>query len=150
MTYRSSKLVHRCNMCMWQKEKRKKDNERNPTVAFADTIHVIRSKFCIVGGLWEIALSFEFHENRLSIFLDVVGRNLAVLLHWPLAYTTTWTTIQALIILVIIMIIMVALCNRADYYIFALWFLSSSSFFPCLISAVKDWMSTILPHMVWP
>jgi len=25
----------------------------------------------------------------------------------------------------------------------------SSSFFPRLISAVADWMSTILPHMVW-
>jgi len=25
-----------------------------------------------------------------------------------------------------------------------------SSFFPRLISAVGDWMSTILPHMVWP
>jgi len=24
------------------------------------------------------------------------------------------------------------------------------SFFPRLISAVGDWMSTILPHMVWP
>jgi len=24
------------------------------------------------------------------------------------------------------------------------------SFFPCLISAVADWMSTILPLMVWP
>jgi len=51
-------------------------------------------------------------------------------------------------------IIMVALCNRADHYIFALWFLSSSSFFffffPRLISAAVDWMSTILPHMVWP
>jgi len=49
--------------------------------------------------------------------------------------------------------VMVALCNRADHYIFALWFLSSfflsSSFFPRLISAVRDWMSTILPHMVW-
>ena len=49
---------------------------------------------------------------------------------------------------------MVALCNRADHYIFALWFLFSSfflsfflSFFPRLISAVGDWMSTILPHM---
>jgi len=45
---------------------------------------------------------------------------------------------------------MVALCNRADHYIFALWFLSSFFFFPRLISAVEDWMSTILPHMVWP
>ena len=26
----------------------------------------------------------------------------------------------------------------------------SSLFFPRLISAVGDWMSTILPHMVWP
>ena len=25
-----------------------------------------------------------------------------------------------------------------------------SSFFPSLISAVGDWMSTILPYMVWP
>ena len=48
-------------------------------------------------------------------------------------------------------VFMVALCNRADHYIFILWFLSSSSFFfPRLISAAVDWMSTILPHMVWP
>jgi len=39
------------------------------------------------------------------------------------------------------------------HYIFARWFLSSFFFhltFPRLISAVADWMSTILPHMVWP
>jgi len=47
-------------------------------------------------------------------------------------------------------IIMVALWNRADHYIFALWFLLSSICFPRLISAVADWMSAILPHMVWP
>jgi len=43
--------------------------------------------------------------------------------------------------------------NRADYYIFTLWFLLLSIFlsffFPRLISAVADWMSAILPHMVW-
>jgi len=44
---------------------------------------------------------------------------------------------------------MTALCNRAGHYIFILWFLLSS-FFPHLISAVADWMSTILPHMMWP
>jgi len=38
---------------------------------------------------------------------------------------------------------MAALCNRAGHYIFALWFLLLS-FFPRLISAVADWMSTIL------
>jgi len=46
---------------------------------------------------------------------------------------------------------MVALCNRADHYIFALWFLSSIYLFlRRLISAAADWMFTILPHMVWP
>jgi len=45
---------------------------------------------------------------------------------------------------------MVALWNMADHYIFALWSLLSSFFFPCLISVVGDWMSAILPHMVWP
>jgi len=39
-----------------------------------------------------------------------------------------------------------ALWNRADHYIFALLFL----FFRRLISAVTDWMSAILLHMVWP
>jgi len=43
---------------------------------------------------------------------------------------------------------MVALWNRADHYIFIL-FLSSFFFFPRLISAVGDWMFTILWHIVW-
>ena len=48
---------------------------------------------------------------------------------------------------------MAALWNRADHYIFSLWFLSFfllSFFFPRLIPAAADRMSTILPHMVWP
>jgi len=47
-------------------------------------------------------------------------------------------------------LLMVALWNRADRYIFALWFHLLFSSFPRLISAVADWMSVILPHMVWP
>jgi len=48
-------------------------------------------------------------------------------------------------------VIMAALWNRAGHYIFALWFRSFFYlFFPCLISVVRDWMSTILAHMVWP
>jgi len=46
-------------------------------------------------------------------------------------------------------LVMVALCNRADHIYFHP-VSSSSFFFPRLISAVGDWMSTILPHMVWP
>jgi len=46
---------------------------------------------------------------------------------------------------------MVALWNRETIYIFMLWFvLLSFFFFPRLISAAADWMSAILPHMVWP
>jgi len=48
-------------------------------------------------------------------------------------------------------IFLVAQWNRADHYIFMLFLLSSFFFlFPRLISAVRDCMSTILPHMVWP
>jgi len=47
---------------------------------------------------------------------------------------------------------MVALCNRADHIYFhpviCSFFLIL--FFPRLISAAADWMSAILPHMVWP
>ena len=47
-----------------------------------------------------------------------------------------------------------ALRSRCGHYIFIMWllpsFFLSSSFFPRLISAVGDWMSTILSHMVWP
>ena len=48
-------------------------------------------------------------------------------------------------------IFMVALWNRADITFSSCGsFLLSSSFFPRLISAATDWMSTILRHMVWP
>jgi len=48
-------------------------------------------------------------------------------------------------------VVTVALCNRADHYMFALWFLSPIFlFFPRLISAAADWLFTILLHMAWP
>jgi len=47
-----------------------------------------------------------------------------------------------------VLLIMAALRSRCGRYIFALWFLSI--FFARLISAVADWMFTILLHMVWP
>ena len=57
------------------------------------------------------------------------------------------------LLVILLVVVMVALWNRADHYIFMLFLLSSFFFlflFPRLISAVRDWMSTILPHMVWP
>jgi len=52
----------------------------------------------------------------------------------------------------IVSFVMIALCNRADHYIFMLFLLLLLLllFFPRLISAVGDWMFTILWHMVWP
>jgi len=50
----------------------------------------------------------------------------------------------------ILVIIMAALCNRTSHYILPCGFFYLSSFFPRLISAVADWMSTIFPHKVWP
>ena len=50
----------------------------------------------------------------------------------------------------IVSLIMVALCNRANHYILPMVSIFFLHFFPRLISAVGDWMSTILPHMVWP
>jgi len=47
-------------------------------------------------------------------------------------------------------LLIAALWNTAGHYVFALWFLLSSTFFPRLISAVAHWMSAILAHMVWP
>jgi len=50
-----------------------------------------------------------------------------------------------------LLLFMVALSNRADHYIFILSFvLSIFLLFSRLISVVADWMSAILPHMVWP
>ena len=50
------------------------------------------------------------------------------------------------------MIVMAALRSRCGHYIFALWFLlsSSSCFFPRLISAIGDWMSTIKGRTIQP
>jgi len=48
---------------------------------------------------------------------------------------------------------MVAQCNRADHIYFhavVCSFFFVLFFFPRLISAAADWMSAILPHMVWP
>jgi len=68
---------------------------------------------------------------------------------FPLLYAVSKIPLPQVILL------LAALYNRTDHYIFALWFLSSfflsfSFFFLRLISAVADWMSVILPHMVWP
>jgi len=57
----------------------------------------------------------------------------------------TWLSVSSEV-----QMIMAALHSRCGHYIFALWFLLLSSFFLwSLISAVTEWMSTILLRMVW-
>jgi len=46
-----------------------------------------------------------------------------------------------------IVVIMATLRGRCRHYIFVLFLILS--FFCRLISSVPDWMSTILPHMMW-
>ena len=53
-------------------------------------------KFCVVGGLREVVLRFEFHQNRLSGFGAGGSKSaLPTDLNRPLAYTTACTTVQA-------------------------------------------------------
>jgi len=59
-----------------------------------------------------------------------------------LKFTILWGHVEEILLFV------VALCNRGDHYILPCDFYLLFSF-PRLISAVGDWMSTILPHMVW-
>jgi len=84
-----------------------------------------------------------FPSSRVMIVWQETSRRLSQ--HTPVLRSTSLNQL---------MFFMVALCNRADHYIFMLWFVLSSSsfflFFPRLISAAADWMSAILPHMVWP
>ena len=50
-------------------------------------------------------------------------------------------------------LVMVNLWNRTDHYIFMLLFvllLLLSSFFSSPNLSAKDWMSAVLPHMLWP
>lgn len=76
--------------------------ERNKlTVAnwvFPNIAHVIiRKCIFIVGGLWVVVISFKFHHNWFRGIWDVRCWNCPIPLHWPLAYITACTMIQAVI-----------------------------------------------------
>ena len=83
----------------------------------------------------------------------------------PLVMVALWNRADHYIFALWLLLLMVALCNRADHYILwspygigrpyifsccGLFFLLLLLFFPRLISAAAEWMSAILPHMVWP
>ena len=68
--YRSSKSVHRCDLCAWQRDQkerqRKKPNSGKLCIRRDHPRCRIELKFCTVGGIRGILTSLEFHRNRLS------------------------------------------------------------------------------------
>ena len=80
------------------KRPKKKDKDRNLTVAkWLFTSRRIEMKSSMVGGLQMIVLIFEFHRNRLRGF-EAAGVEICPSpLTWPLAYTTAYATVQAVI-----------------------------------------------------
>jgi len=93
--------------------------------------------------------NIHWAETRFAGYFDVAtGREAP---RW-----VGWTSVAQLFLTLYIcsndnhFLFMAALRSRCRHYIFALWFLSSIFFIPRLISAVRGWMFTILPHMAWP
>jgi len=94
-------------------------------------------------------------NGRLSVIpgKDVTIENLCYCQTKPTSSKLIHTQTSIRRLLVSLLYVMVALCNRAYYYIFALWFLLSSFVLlfssPNLSSRRLD-VYTILRHMVWP
>jgi len=59
-----------------KERQRKKPHSGKPAIRRDHPRRRIEMKFCEVGGLQEIVLRFEFHENQLSGFGAVGGRNM--------------------------------------------------------------------------
>jgi len=110
---------------------------------------------CKVLGLYAMSCSKTAEPMQMSFGMQAcVGPKKHVLdvgAQWRHLANTIASAMRPLVTL-LWLLVMAALCNRAGHYIFALWFLLSSIdlFFRRLISAAADWLSTILPHMVWP
>ena len=68
---------------------------------------------------------------------------------WRSGDITRTQNVSEYMLILALCLVLAILRSRCGIYIFALWFLSIF-FFPRLISAAADWMSAILPHMVWP
>ena len=76
MTYRLSKAGHRCTRM--RDEETKKDRQRNLTLSIRRDHPCCRieNKFCVVGSLGGVALSFTFQQNQSSGFRYCFGNSL--------------------------------------------------------------------------
>ena len=84
MTYISSKSVHRCDLCAWRRDQKRKKRKKHDSGKLGirpnHPHRRIEIKFCMVGGLQVIVLRFEFHQNRSNGF-GALGVEFA-LSHW--------------------------------------------------------------------
>ena len=133
----------------------------------------LSTKDSIPDGLDDMGFNDPYFNDQWYLVSHVHNVALSHLVHWSIAFSAFFNAvgwvaerlfcvvvnlvihvnIGLLYICVVVSWFMVALCNRETIYIFMLWFvlllLLSFFFFPRLISAVGDWMATILWHMVW-
>ena len=110
--------------------------EGQPIVKYMDTLRELCKKWL---NRWRCSLGFGVGWAQGSMY------------YCTLAPPVNFSSAVAMrpVVKLLRPLVMVTLWNRADHYIFILWFLLSS-FFRRLVSAVRDWMSAILPHLVWP
>jgi len=110
------------------------DLERNLKMSLnvIHVIHMLMSNRLYTYILMSIVVRIK-HQRKVIMFISPKGIIFLILLN-DLVLWSPYVIGQTIIFL------------PCDFYL-----LSSSTFFiPRLISAVADWMSTILPHMVWP
>ena len=118
------------------------------TVTWSSCHVTTKTLRCFTRLHWVSVRSASSSHSRCSVNAPLIFNNSPTLRH-----STTCVVVLRLVTSVeVILLFMVTLCNRADHYIFVMLFLLLSFFFffPRLISPVADWMSAILPHMVWP
>jgi len=111
--------------------------------------------FRVLAALLHGTLAVDVEQTAPPIFQG--GHHVG---HWPTFLVRSQFSLrlpygigQAIVFCpVVSFLLMAALYVIGGHYIFVLWFLPSIylSFFRRLISAVAEWMPTILPYMVWP
>ena len=117
--------------------------------------YMIWSCVCVSVSLSQVGVSFYrngwmapagfWHRSYLSLILHCIATEFRYLLKIRVHPSATWSQTLNLAVF------MAALHSRCGHYISGRWFYPFSSiFFSRLISAVGNWMSTILPHMMWP
>jgi len=71
MTWRSSKSVHRCDLCVWQRDQKDEETLRYSGKRGIRPDHPrrpIEIPFSTVGDLLAVVISFKFRQHQLSAY----------------------------------------------------------------------------------